>query len=192
MSRILKEKHEIFLDALKRKKVFMNPNSIGLINEPSEDVKLVAVRQKPESILSIENPSEAVQLASIGQNYNSADLIKFIENPSEAVQLAAVNKNGCVIKYIQNPSEAVQLAAIHQYFDSYECINKTLMTESVKEYIVSKNANLLFMFEDPSENLKMIAINKDHYVITRLKEPSVELVEQAMKIDKKKNQNDKN
>jgi DNA-dependent RNA polymerase auxiliary subunit epsilon len=67
-----------------------------------------------ELINLIDNPSEEAQLIAVKQDGNS---IKYIDNPSEAVQIEAVKQNGYAIKFIDNPSEAVQLEADKQKGD---------------------------------------------------------------------------
>ena len=52
----------------------------------------------------IKNPSEEVKLAAVKQN---GCAIKYIENPSEKVQLAAVNQDRTAFHYIKNPTPKV-------------------------------------------------------------------------------------
>ena len=95
----LKEKH------LYEDMVIISPNYIKYIENPSEQVQLVAVQEDGHSIQYIQNPSEQAQLAAVNQNGNS---IQFIQNPSEQVQLAAVQEDGYSIKYIENPTDKVK------------------------------------------------------------------------------------
>ena len=82
---------------------------IELIENPTEEMKLISVENSGYNIQYIDNPSEELQLIAVG-NYLRA--IRFIENPSEKVQLKAIEYSGKNIKYIENPTEKVQLYAI--------------------------------------------------------------------------------
>jgi hypothetical protein len=81
------------------------------IKNPSEEVKLAAVKQNGYAVQFIKNPSEEVQLAAVMEH---GCAIEYINEPSEQVQLAAVKKFVVAIKYIKNPSEEAQLAAVKQ------------------------------------------------------------------------------
>ncbi len=94
-------------------------NSIVLIKNPSEEMKLAAVKNDVENIKYIKNPSEEMKLAAVKQDGYA---IIFIKNPSEEMQLLAVRQNGYAIKYIKNPSEEVQLAAVRQHGYAVEFI----------------------------------------------------------------------
>jgi archaellum component FlaD/FlaE len=82
----------------------LDKNIISLTDKQEQEVY-----DNPESIKNIDNPSEKLQLIAIKQNVNA---IKHIDNPTEKVQLAAIKQNGNAIKHIDNPTEKVQLEAI--------------------------------------------------------------------------------
>jgi rRNA processing protein Gar1 len=63
----------------------------------------------PKEIKNIDNPSERLQLIAVKQD---GFAIQYIDNPTEKVQLAAVKEDSGVIQYIDNPSEKVQLEAV--------------------------------------------------------------------------------
>ena len=50
----------------------------------------------------VETPSENVQIEAVKENQYS---IQYILNPSEEVQLEAVKQNGCSIQFIKNKSD---------------------------------------------------------------------------------------
>ena len=62
----------------------------------------------PEEIQYIKNPSEEVKMAAVKQD---GWAIQYIKNPSEAMQMTAVQQNSWAIQYIKNPSEEVKMAA---------------------------------------------------------------------------------
>ena len=74
-------------------KIYIDPSHISLyqhVKNPSEKMKLNAVKKNGLAIQHIENPSEEVQIAAV-ENYPNA--ISQIENPVEKAQLIAVEKN---------------------------------------------------------------------------------------------------
>jgi len=102
---------------------------IGLLEyldpeKQTEEIQLNAVTLNGEAIRYIENPSEAMQLVAVKQDRCAIQYIKtqdrcairYIKNPSEAVQLVAVKQNGLNIQYIENPTEDVQLVAAKQWW----------------------------------------------------------------------------
>jgi hypothetical protein len=62
----------------------------------------------------IDNPSEEVQLVAVGEISHS---IRFIHNPTERVQLTAIEKNPSSIQHIVNPSEKVKQLARSKGYD---------------------------------------------------------------------------
>jgi len=79
------------------------------INDMTEEEQINDVSVDPYVIRYIQNPSEAVQLIAVKQN---GSLIYFINDPSEEVQLAAVGQHGYVIHLIKNPSKDVLITAL--------------------------------------------------------------------------------
>jgi hypothetical protein len=85
--------------------VYNRGKLIQFIDNPSEEVQLMAVNENPYSIKYIQNPSQEVQLAAVEKNPYS---IREIKNPSERVQLVAVKKNPRSILFIENPTKGVK------------------------------------------------------------------------------------
>jgi hypothetical protein len=72
-------------------------------------MKLAAVKQNDGlAIQYIKNPSEEIKLTAVKQN---GLIIKYIKNPSEEIKSTAVEQNGLAIQHIKNPSKEVKLAA---------------------------------------------------------------------------------
>ena len=125
---------------------------IQFIVNPSEELQLVAVKQKGGAIEHIKNPSEQVQLAAVNKSGNE---IEYIINkgivPSEQVQLAAVNQNAHYVEYIIKkgiePSEEVQLAAVKQ------------------------NPYVIHHIQNPSEQVQLAAVKQYPYAIQGIKNP---------------------
>ena len=119
--------------------------AIQLYKNPTEELKLAAVRRNGSAIKFIDNPSDAVQLAAV-KNYSFA--IHYIKNPSEEVQLAAVERHGDNIRYIKEPSEKAQIQAIRR--DPYN----------------------IHYIENPTEKVQLLAIERNMYTIDYIKNPT--------------------
>jgi hypothetical protein len=120
--------------------VIKNFNNIKMIKDPSEKIKLAAIKAYPYSIEHINNPSEELQLAAVIRNVFA---IKFINNQFESVKLYCANNIFCM-PYIQNPSEEIQLKAIR----NCKFYNEPRYTENIdyiiKHHITSLKAKELY------------------------------------------------
>jgi hypothetical protein len=127
------------LEAHNVKMVYDDPSTIKYIENPSEEVKLSAVRRYGRAITHIENPSEQVQLAAVQKD---GFTIEVIENPSEEVQLAAVQRDPYSIRHIINkgitPSEQVQLAAVKENPNAFNIIINGGITPSEQVQMLMK------------------------------------------------------
>ena len=96
------------------------PDYIVHAINPSEKVKLEAVKFDHKCIKYIHNPSEEIQLAAIRQN---GMMIIYVYNPSEKIKLEAVKNDAFAIQYINNPSVEMQLIAVKQSKDVIKYID---------------------------------------------------------------------
>ena len=95
-----------------KRKVKENPYNVEYINNPSEEIKILAVKGKASCIMYINNPSEALQLQAVKKD---GFAIQNIKNPSEKVQLEAVKETDCVISFIKNPTDRVIREVINNF-----------------------------------------------------------------------------
>ena len=71
-------------------------------NTISKSNLIKLIRYKSSLIEYIENPDEEIQLLAVSDNgYN----IRFINDPSDKIKLAAIKRNPYPIKYIKNPTK---------------------------------------------------------------------------------------
>ena len=146
--------------AEKHKSIILNKN-------PTEEMKLAALKKNGLMLKYIKNPSEAVQLAAVKGN---GFAIQYLKNPSEEMKLAAVKTNGWAIQYIENPSEEVQLAAVRQSVSSIRFIENP--TEEMKLAAVKTNGWAIQYIENPSEEVQLAAVKGNSFAIHYLKNPS--------------------
>ena len=83
------------------KKIYFNMDKIN-----DEDTQLSLVIYDPDLIGLINNPSEKIKLAAV--THDGLE-VQYIENPSEEIQLAAIKQNPYAFKYIDNPTESAKL-----------------------------------------------------------------------------------
>jgi hypothetical protein len=135
------------------KAVTINADNIKSIENPSEEVQLIAVQQDGDTIQYIENPSEEVQLSAVRQKGSS---IRYIKNPSEEVQLAAIEQNYVGFRYIENPSEEAMLKVvqINGFYIKY-CIDPSI---AVQLAAVQNTASAITLIENPSKEVQIAAI----------------------------------
>ena len=162
--------------------VKLNGNTIQYINNPSEEIQLIAVRQDGWAIQYINNPSEELQLIAVKQN---GWVIQYINNPSEELQLEAAKQNGLVIQYIDNPSEEVQIAAVKQNGNAIQYIDNP--SEEVQLVAVRQDEYVIRYIIDkgiiPSEEVQLVAVRQDEYVIRYIDNPSEEVQLAAVTYD---------
>lgn len=75
-----------------------NPYVIDRIENPSEEMQLLAVQMNGLALQYIKHPSEAVQKAAVA---NTARAIQFIDHPSEDMLLQAVQSGWNNLSYIK-------------------------------------------------------------------------------------------
>ena len=100
---------EFLNDSQRDSKVFLenaNLGSNGLDLKPIRDgiIRAAILRSGGHAIQFIENPSEEVQMLAVQQD---PSVLSYIKNPSEEVQMLAVQQNPRAIKYIKNPTPKV-------------------------------------------------------------------------------------
>ena len=166
--------------ALQRRKVKQDPDNIGLIFEPEEDIQLLAIREDAKTLLMIKKPTEKAKKVAIKlspylitrmteDQVNdelkmlaikcSASVFQYIKNPTEQMNLQAVQIDGELIRFIKDPSEKVKLAAVTQDGDALRYIKDP--TEQMKLIAVSNSPYVISSIASPSEKIQLFAVNKD-------------------------------
>ncbi|MDC4426973.1 hypothetical protein NQ663_20880, partial [Acinetobacter baumannii] len=115
-----------------------------------------AVETKGWAIQFVENPSEEIQVLAVTKDY---DAIKYRKNPSEEVQLAAINNYWGAIRYIENPSLEVRKKAVKE---DEEAINYIYYDIDELKILISENINIVKYVYDSIdvENVVDILIDK--------------------------------
>lgn len=111
----LLKKDGMFLESIENptkemKEIAVRNNGLALqfIENPTEKMKKIAIKENGFAIQFIENPTEEMKELAVEENSKA---IQFIENPSEELQVLAVTYYGWAIQYISNPSTHVKKLA---------------------------------------------------------------------------------
>lgn len=142
------------------KQIVSNPNSILKIDNPDEDLILMAVTQDPYLIGKIKNPPISAQIEAITQNPSLLKpLISNIrKNPVMEVQKKAISVEPSSIKFLKNPDEQIQLFAVGIKSSSIEHIDKP--TEKVQISAIEDNPVNLLKIKNPTLAAKQLAASK--------------------------------
>ena len=124
------------------------------------------IQYNPHLIKFIDNPSEELQLMAVGKDTH---LIQYIDNQSEEVQLRAVEKDPRSIEYIKNPSEEVQLRAVEKDIYSIEYIKNP--SEEIQLKIIDVNPSLIQFINNPSEEVQLKVVDIDGLFV-QIKNPT--------------------
>mgnify|MGYP000535604960 CR=1 FL=1 len=112
--------------------------AIQFIENPSEDIKLQAVRAGWNNLSYLDNPSQELIDAALDQ---SGWAIKYIKDADHDLQLRAVNKNYDAVKYIKDPAPDVQLAAVRGNYEALRYIENP--TDEAKDLAIREDAQAL-------------------------------------------------
>lgn len=128
------------------------------------------VIESPIVIRNIENPDEELQLIAVRKNGTT---IKYIKNPSFDVKKEAVINNALSIEYIENPEEEIQVLAVTALWNSIKYINNPT-ENTIKAALDSKGWAIQYINE-PSKEQMIIAVEKDYDSIKYIKNPPIEV-----------------
>lgn len=87
------------------------PMYIEKVENPSEELQLIAIRKDALAVQYIKNPTRKVMEEAVIQKPLS---IAYIKNPDEELQLLAIRSNSSVIQYIKKQTKQVKLEALRK------------------------------------------------------------------------------
>lgn len=118
--------------------VRQSPNAILHLQKPSIEAQKIAVGKQPTLIEILDDPDDEVILIALNQQ---ADLLKHIKQPSLAVQKKAIGKKAELLKYLEDPFDEVIKIAINQDWTAIININRPVLAHlslDVKRHVVEK------------------------------------------------------
>ena len=179
-----------------RKLVRNNGLNISNMTDPSETVKLLAVKQNGHAIKFIENPTMEMQLAAVHQNATSLEFIpehtdelyfaalksrnnayyaaREFRNPSDAVLKQAFSQNSNTITFLQNPTVQNKIMALVCHAGSYPKV--TAKTDAMRfEYIKEHPYSIDAVAKPTAEMCLWIIHNHPKYAREIRKPPTEEI-----------------
>lgn len=175
-------------DKVKLEALKYNGLVIQYIENPTEEMKLLAVKENGNALKYIKNPSEKIQLEAVKTD---GEAIQYIENPTEEMKLAAVTfqedkrpRYGN-LKYIENPSEEVQIAALRNPFAAMVHLLRSIpnASDKVKLAAVEYNPAHIESIDNPTEEMQMAAIEQDYKLLTRINNPTEKVKQRAEELN---------
>lgn len=129
------------------------------------------IQKYPHLIEKIENPTEDIQLIAVKENGLT---LQYIKNPSYKVQLEAVKNNGYAIKYVINPSIELQLVAINDISDSIQYIKNPSLEAQLAS--VRHSGINIAKIENPNEEVQLEAVKQIPHAISFIKNPTFKML----------------
>ena len=117
------------------------------------------------AIQYVENPSEDMQILAVSKDYDS---IKYIENPSENVQEIAVKNYWGAIKFIKNPTLNVKRLAVISHDEAINYINN-YSYDDIK-FFIKDNINVVkYIYEsiDPELVVDVLIEKLNNHEMTK-------------------------
>ena len=105
------------------KLIAINKNGLLLryINNPTLEMQEIAMNNNPRAIEFIENPTEKMMIEAVNNGWSN---LNYIKNPSYNVIKLAIEQRGWAIRYVKEPSEELQLLAVMRDYDSIKYIKE--------------------------------------------------------------------
>lgn len=151
-----------------------NPSIISTIENPTDEMKLLAVRKNGLTLEYIKNPTEEMKEIAIENNPNA---IKYIENPTENMMLKAIEYGWSNLKYIENPTEEAKKLAVSINYEALRYIkNPSYDIESIA--IKNNEASISFINLDKEKMLGFLKANISviKYIVNKVTNEEVEEV----------------
>ena len=157
-------------DALKILAVKNNGNALEFIENPTEEMKLIAVKNSGYALKFITSPSEEMMLLAIE---NTSWAIRDIHNPSEKMKLLAIENYAEIIQYIDNPTDEMKLLAIENSASVIEYIENP--TNEMKTLALKNSPYAIKYIDNPTDDMKTLALEGDGYLLKDIENPTEEM-----------------
>ena len=172
---------EYLSDEIKINVLRKDSDVIKFLSSPSPEMQRLAVGYRPDSILYIEEPTEEVLLIAAPRIPRKI-AAKFGEKHlSEKVQMILARTNGLVLENMPYASEKVKLAALKNYGRAIRYVENP--TIEMQKVAIKQSAFAVKGIKNPSEEMMVFAIQKDTKVFRHLENPS-EYVHQIFILEK--------
>ena len=150
------------------KAIEANPSIIKMIPQPTDEMKLLALKKQGLVLEYIHHPTREMEELAINQNPRA---IKFIENPTEQMMIKAVQAGWSILQYIKNPTDEVIKLALKQSGWAIQYAKNP--SETLQLLAVRKNYDAIKYIEAPYESVQEEAVHISYEALRYIKEPSV-------------------
>lgn len=185
----------------------MKSNGLALqfIADPTDEMKMAAIKSNGYAIRFINNPPDSLVRAAI--DYDPY-VIFHVNQPANSNTLYAIQKDSNILnsmESVKDPSEQLQLQLVEYNPENIFKIRGTIFAQTIKKSFeklgLKKRQECHFIFSDNKWYLKIsgiqnpidftgnqeefykIVINSNPHFIKKIKDPSAELILQAIKKD---------
>lgn len=177
-----------------------NPNALAYIQNPPEEIKLLAVQKNGLALRHIEKPSREMQEVALANNSSAIQYIdqptekmmtkaikdswvnlEYIKNPSANLIKLALQQAGWAIKYVKNPSEELQLLAVQKNYDSIKFIKTPSPTAQEEAVRISYDA--LRYIDSPTSQAERLAVKSHESAVTFVKDLSKPKILEFLKVN---------
>jgi len=123
-------------------------------------LQLLACRLFPIRVLEIDDPNEEVVLMAVK---NDGSMLKYITNPNRKIIISAMKNNGMILQHVEAQDEGICLAAVKQNGMAIEFAK--FKTDKVKFAAVRNNSYSLKHITDQSQDLCILACSKQGFAL---------------------------
>ena len=178
----------------------INPFSLQHIPNPTEEMKLTALRENGLVLEFIDHPTKEMKLVALKNTAKAIQFIPdapkelleqavhkswtnlaYIKHPPEWLIMEAISQSGWAIQYAENPSEELQMAAIEQNYDAIRYIKHP--TPRVQAAAAAINYTALRYIDKPSFEAQCIAIANNEQAIRLFVDTDTETLLTFLKIN---------
>ena len=150
---------------IQMKVVKANPHAVRYIENSTREVQMYVVEQDAKCADLINNPCPDVQRILVTQD---PAYIKHINNPSEEMQIWAVQTNGLLLADIKDPSDRVIEEALRQNAYAINSVPEERRTENMMVIAVEKDPRIIGLLKNPGDAVITAALKKDPHTISLL------------------------
>lgn len=155
---------------------------IQCIKNPTEEVKLTAVRLNGNSLEHVPHPwSHELMLEAVRRDGKVLEIIQkhLKSDPPEDICFAAISQNPFAIEYISDPTEEMQLAAVRQSGDALGLLKKP--SYEVKLAAVRQSGDSVRHVGNPTSELQFEAVRQSPASIRFIKNAPEEIQLEAVR-----------
>ena len=148
-----------------------DPSIFPYVKDKTDAITKIAIKADGLNIAYVENRTAELALMAVKQNGMALKYIMI--NKTREVCLEAVKQNGHAIRYIDILDDEIVKIAIDNDPSIFGYISVTNMTPELRKEVVSKRPMQLKHIPEQTDELCLIALNKDINAIDVIRDPTL-------------------